>query len=176
MNQAQIALYNEVLKIRPLPGALLDIGCGDTSFIQNLARALPLAQVTGLDIALPKRAVAPSVSFVAGDAAKLPFTSESFDVISSCMSMHHWGDKRAGLAEAHRALTLGGWLLIADPLKKGWLENRVLGWTVERLDGGRFIGHGELASTLNELGFEGVSVELIPKSLGSLSLIKARKP
>ncbi|MCL2807507.1 MAG: hypothetical protein FWD27_05000 [Coriobacteriia bacterium] len=70
MNLAQRALYNEVLKIRPLPRALLDIGCGDASFAQRLAEALSQTQVTGLDIALPKRPVAASISFVAGVCSK----------------------------------------------------------------------------------------------------------
>jgi ubiquinone/menaquinone biosynthesis C-methylase UbiE len=46
--------------------------------------------------------------------AALPFASESFDLVVSSLSAHHWEDPDAGAAEIARVLRPGGRLLIYD--------------------------------------------------------------
>jgi SAM-dependent methyltransferase len=53
-------------------------------------------------------------SFVVGDVASLPFADASFDLVVSTLSMHHWADPRAGLAEIGRVLRPGGRALVWD--------------------------------------------------------------
>ncbi len=53
-------------------------------------------------------------SFLVGDVASLPFPDGSFDLIVSTLSMHHWADPTAGLAEIGRVLRLGGRALVWD--------------------------------------------------------------
>ena len=56
----------------------------------------------------------PTQSFLVGDAASLPLPDRSFDLVISTLSMHHWADVPAGLAEIARVLRPGGRALIWD--------------------------------------------------------------
>ena len=53
-------------------------------------------------------------SFLVGDVAALAFPDGSFDLVVSTLSMHHWADPAAGLAEIGRVLRLGARTLIWD--------------------------------------------------------------
>jgi ubiquinone/menaquinone biosynthesis C-methylase UbiE len=46
--------------------------------------------------------------------AALAFPDQSFDLVVSTLSMHHWANPTAGLAEISRVLRLGGRALIWD--------------------------------------------------------------
>jgi SAM-dependent methyltransferase len=111
---------------------VLEVGCGPGHLSIRLARQLGL-EVTGIDLdpamievargnaerALEDARVPPSEagrppSFVLGDVASLPFADASFDLVVSTLSMHHWADPRAGLAEIGRVLRSGGRALVWD--------------------------------------------------------------
>jgi ubiquinone/menaquinone biosynthesis C-methylase UbiE len=49
-----------------------------------------------------------------GDVAALAFPDQSFDLVVSTLSMHHWADPAAGLAEIGRVLRPGARALIWD--------------------------------------------------------------
>jgi ubiquinone/menaquinone biosynthesis C-methylase UbiE len=51
---------------------------------------------------------------VVGDVASLAFPDGSFDLVMSTLSMHHWADPSAGLAEIARVLRPGGRFLVWD--------------------------------------------------------------
>ena len=53
-------------------------------------------------------------SFLVGDVAALAFPDRSFDLVVSTLSMHHWADPTAALAEIGRVLRPGGRALIWD--------------------------------------------------------------
>ena len=176
MSQMQQAILQAVLRLTPRPQSLLDIGCGNASFTRVMASDLPQTSVVGLDPVLPRRPAPRGIRFVVGDVTKLPFDEASFDVLTSCKSFHHWGDKKAGLQESYRVLKKGGWLVIGDGLIQGWLDNRVMRWMVKHLDSGDIADYNELVSMLKSVGFESTSITMIPKSLNSLFLILAQKP
>jgi len=176
MNQTEQAIFNTVLKLQPRPSTLLDIGCGVASFTATIASALPQTAVTGLDPVHPRRPVPASIRFVRGNVEDLPFNEESFDVLTASKSLHHWSNKKKGLAESYRVLKRGGWLVVGDALIQGWLENRFMGWLVKHLDSGTISPYGELVVQLEEVGFEAISITMIPKSMKSLFLIQAQKP
>jgi ubiquinone/menaquinone biosynthesis C-methylase UbiE len=108
----------------PVGGRVLEIGCGPGHLAIRMAVEHGLA-VTGLDLdpamierAKANAANAPSTNrepdFVVGDAAALPFADASFDAVVSTLSMHHWEDSDAALAEIARVLRRGGRALIWD--------------------------------------------------------------
>jgi ubiquinone/menaquinone biosynthesis C-methylase UbiE len=49
-----------------------------------------------------------------GDVTSLSFPDASFDVVLSTLSMHHWADPEAGLAEIARVLRPNGRALVWD--------------------------------------------------------------
>lgn len=121
-----------------VPGArVLEVGCGPGRLAIRLAREHGL-EVTGLDLdpamieraranaAAPRDGGGPEPSFVVGDVASLPFADDSFDLVVSTLSMHHWADPAAGLAEIGRVLRPDGRALVWD-LRRGlmWFHARV---------------------------------------------------
>jgi len=106
------------------PGShVLEVGCGPGHLSIRLAAEHGLG-VVGLDLdpAMVERARANAgrtatgdePTFVVGDVAALPFEDAAFDVVVSTLSMHHWDDPGAGLAEIARVLKPGGRALIWD--------------------------------------------------------------
>jgi ubiquinone/menaquinone biosynthesis C-methylase UbiE len=104
---------------------VLEVGCGPGHLSIRLACQYGL-DVTGVDLdpAMIERARANAdrtsdgderrPSFVVGDVASLAFPDGSFDLVVSTLSMHHWADPTAGLAEIGRALRPEGRALVWD--------------------------------------------------------------
>jgi len=115
----------------PDGGRVLEVGCGPGRLSIRLARQHGV-DVTGLDLdpamierasANAERAMRPGdqrPTFVVGDAASLPFPDATFDVVVSTLSMHHWADPQAGLAEIGRVLRPRGKALIWD-FRRGFI-------------------------------------------------------
>jgi ubiquinone/menaquinone biosynthesis C-methylase UbiE len=123
-------IAEDIAAAAPPDAALLEVGCGSGPLSVRLAAEHGLA-VTAFDIEPPmiERARArarrtasagkPIPTFLVADVAHVPFEDASFDLVVSTYSMHHWGDKRAGLAEISRVLRPDGRALIWD-LRKGF--------------------------------------------------------
>jgi SAM-dependent methyltransferase len=104
---------------------VLEVGCGPGRLSIRLARQHGL-EVTGLDLdpAMIARARTNAdrlgdgeerrPSFLVGDVASLAFPDRSFDLVVSTLSMHHWADPAAGLAEIGRVLRPGARALVWD--------------------------------------------------------------
>jgi ubiquinone/menaquinone biosynthesis C-methylase UbiE len=112
-------VHNAVLHtLRATPcHRLLDIGCGTGQLASRLAAALPRTRVVGCDFSagMLERAAARNdgVSWVRGDAGRLPFGEGAFDAITSTEAFHWFPDQDAALAEFFRVLRPGGRLLLA---------------------------------------------------------------
>lgn len=98
---------------------ILDVCCGTGDV--SLALARRGAEVVGLDfseamlaVARRRAALDGSVSFVQGDALKLPFDEGSFDAVTISYGLRNLADIPAGLAEMLRVTRPGGRLLILD--------------------------------------------------------------
>jgi ubiquinone/menaquinone biosynthesis C-methylase UbiE len=114
----------------PADASVLEVGCGSGPLSVRLAGDHGMA-VTALDIdpaeieraneRVRRSATAGNRAprFLVGDVARLAFEDTSFDLVVSTYSMHHWADKRAGLAEIARVLRPGGRALIWD-LRRGF--------------------------------------------------------
>jgi ubiquinone/menaquinone biosynthesis C-methylase UbiE len=121
----------DVAAAAPDGARVLEVGCGPGHLSNRLTRQRGL-EVTGLDLdpAMIERARAnadhaghgdePRASFLVGDVAALPFPDGSFDLVVSTLSMHHWADPTAGLAEIGRVLRPGGRALVWD-FRRGFI-------------------------------------------------------
>lgn len=95
---------------------ILDLGCGNgvsTAYLSGKT-------VVGVDLSLKQLIRAkkkyPNRNFLVGDATKLPFKSNTFDLIVAINLLHHLSDKTdTGLKECYRVLKKGGKLLTVDP-------------------------------------------------------------
>jgi O-methyltransferase len=125
---------------------VLDIGCGRGGTCSFLSRYFRPRQVVGLEysrscLALCRRAhPLPRLSFVCGDAAALPFSAASFDVVTNIESSHCYPAPWLFFAEVRRVLRPGGVFCYTDVF--GDLEEpararrrlEALGFVVERQD------------------------------------------
>lgn len=110
--------------VAPAGARVLEVGCGPGRL--SIALAQRGFDVTGLDLdpAMIERAGFNAErlgedeerrpAFLVGDVASLAFADESFDLVVSTLSMHHWADVSAGLAEIGRVLRPGGRALVWD--------------------------------------------------------------
>lgn len=108
----------------PPEAVVLDIGTGPGRVARMIAATNPDLRVMGVDLseemidfaaaARPPRAGEDcgSLDFQIADVVDLPFPDASVDLVISSLSLHHWADVMAGLAEIVRVLKPGAaaWL------------------------------------------------------------------
>lgn len=128
------------------PGhVVLDVGCGTGTLATWIKRAVPEAEVTGVDgdpkiLALARRKAERAGTEVHFDQAlsyALPYPDARFDRVVSSLFFHHLTHdaKMRTIAEIHRVLKPGGELHVADwgAPTNGW--RRLLFYSVQWLDG-----------------------------------------
>jgi SAM-dependent methyltransferase len=147
------------------PGSrVLDLGAGPGSF-RTLRTDLVIVRLD-LEIAGTR---APG-SYVAADAARMPFASESFDLIVSNHSLEHFPELEATVREIGRVIRPGGALYIAVP-DAGTLADRVYRWMAK--GGGHvnpFRSPGEVTSLVERLtGLPLRSTQVLFSSLSFLN-------
>jgi ubiquinone/menaquinone biosynthesis C-methylase UbiE len=109
------------VQLLPHPRRILDVGCGTGRLLRQARRCYPTAELVGVDLAgqmvATASAVTPTrlaVGYVHGRVECLPFADEVFDLILTTLSLRHWTDLPAGIAEIGRVLTPGGVVVLAD--------------------------------------------------------------
>jgi ubiquinone/menaquinone biosynthesis C-methylase UbiE len=118
-----LASYEAVLDGIPGPvERALDVGTGTGAGARAIRQRFPAAEVVGVDVAramlAEARRLVPEVAFVEGDAARLPFDDESFDLVAHQNMIPF-------LDEVARVLRPGGWTLFAfsaGPETPIWVE------------------------------------------------------
>jgi malonyl-CoA O-methyltransferase len=166
--------------IRLPPARILDAGCGTGEALTELTARYPGAAIIGLDFAermiaeAKRRAAALSVppvglaakllgaratsrgriSFVCGDATRLPLGRDSVDLVWSNLMLPSVGEPAAALAEFLRVLKVGGLLMFTsfgpDTLK----ELRAAFAGIDRASHvGRFVDMHDVGDALVETGF-----------------------
>src|SRR5262249_12103653 len=131
----KLRIRDEILESIRWSGSetVLDIGCGRGLLLVGAARHLTTGQAVGADIWLPKaltgnsprrvldnaalEGVAARVDVVAGDARKLPFPDESFDIVVSNFVLHEMQtgpERKEMIREIARVLKPGGRIALVD--------------------------------------------------------------
>jgi ubiquinone/menaquinone biosynthesis C-methylase UbiE len=149
-------------------GLVLDVGTGSGRLAVELAKVKKSDfRIIGLDMsdgmlhkarinALAQKPIK-QLDFVQATAARLPFQDESFDIVTSYASLHHWQEPLAVLNEMWRVTKENGLILLRD-------NRRVLGnpfyhaviWVISRFmrkeERGRWPKSILASYTLTEVG------------------------
>lgn len=94
---------------------VLDLCCGTGDMAFALRRQAPQAEITGADfshsmlvLASKKNSREGSIRWIEADALRLPFSDQSFDLVTSAFGFRNLADYDAGLREIFRVLRPGG--------------------------------------------------------------------
>ncbi len=116
-----IQLYHRVASQADLTGKrVLEVSCGHGGGASYLMRTLSPASYTGLDLNpvgldfCRRKHQLPGLDFVEGNAEKLPFPDQSFDVVINVEASHCYPHLTRFLDEVARVLRPGGHFLYAD--------------------------------------------------------------
>ncbi len=120
-NRACIQLYHHVASQVDLRGKdVLEVSCGHGGGASWIVRTMQPASYTGLDLNpagirfCEQRHQVAGLTFLQGDAQKLPFPDGSFDAVINVEASHCYPDFPRFLAEVARVLRRGGHFLYAD--------------------------------------------------------------
>lgn len=124
-------IYKEIIKNIKLKGseAVLDIGCGDGSFLIDLQKTTKhYGKLTGIDISpgmireaklkTKQNSKYPHISFKVGNLHSISLPDDSIDAIYVLFTLYHAPDKTKAIRELYRVLKKNGLLIIATAGKK----------------------------------------------------------
>ena len=113
-------------------GKILDVGCGFAAVPIEIAKALPEAEITGIDLGLPllelgqrlvdEAGVSDHITLLEGDAHSLAYEDDTFDVVVNTFMLHIVDDPVAMLNETERVARPDGRIMIRD-LRRGLLAH-----------------------------------------------------
>ena len=106
------------------PSSILDVATGTGDLAVALARRIPSARVTGVDLSaemlrvaeakIAERGLADRIAVREGDAEHLEFADSQFDAVTVAFGVRNFEDIGAGLREMHRVLKSGGLLVVLE--------------------------------------------------------------
>ena len=99
---------------------VLDVGCGTGRFTALLGEVFGCATI-GIDASpamLSERSTGATIQFIGADAALLPLRPGCIDLALLSMVYHLLAPPASAIAELHRVLIAGGWVLVRTPTRE----------------------------------------------------------
>ncbi|MDO9535738.1 MAG: methyltransferase domain-containing protein [Bacillota bacterium] len=163
-------------KLSPLKGKkVLDLGGGTGKFAAQMFSAGADVWLLDASPQMLKRAsrILPSDRLILGDAKNLPFSNNTFDIITLVDVFHHIRNQEDTLSECYRILRPGGSLCLLE-FSPECLTIRVLAG-VERFFGepSLFLSPEDLTGLLKKAGFIQIEIQYI---LVDEYVTQAKKP
>ena len=100
-------------RVEGQPGRLLDVGCGEATFLRLAQQAG--WQVTGTELSEAAVRQAPELDLHRGEVWEVRLPADTFDVVTSWHVIEHASDPKRLVTELFRVLRPGGWLVLATP-------------------------------------------------------------
>jgi ubiquinone/menaquinone biosynthesis C-methylase UbiE len=156
----------------PRYGTILDLSCSDGAFIERLHAVSPDLKLFGVDIAAGDIEQAkvnfPYADFRNESVDRLSFGEDTFDMVFSTMSLHHYPNVIGFLEEVVRILKPDGILYITDLIPRSKWTQRFQNWNgcPETYHFEKFYTTEDLKRILDTLGFDirsDMCVSLIPR-------------
>lgn len=152
------------------PASVLDVGCGGGAFLSLIAKVLPDARLTGLDLSAnmvetAKRKLGTLSEVRQGDVEAMPLADETFDAVTCNESFHHYPNAAIALNEIHRVLKHGGSFLLCDMAMSKAMRafaNRL--FPLLNTGDVRAYSEEEICAMLNAAGFGNIRYEVISRN------------
>lgn len=170
-------IASEMMSISP-GDRVLDVACGPGNFTRDFASRAGGGLVVGLDASATMLAVAVretacgNVAYVRGDAADLPFRSDSFDAACCFAALYLIGEPMRALEEIVRVLAPGGRVALLASCSRGALPASAVDAVVRPLSGVRIFDREELTGALAALGMATIEQRVT----GFAQFVSAVKP
>lgn len=197
---AQVTPSDEALDVAcgtgDLTRALADAGAGHVTGLDFTPEMLDIARSKRLTRRHAPRDAVPVIDYVEGDALKLLFDDQSFDIVSIGFGIRNVADPPLALREFHRVLRPGGRLIILEfsrprfpPVALGYhlFCNVIMPRTATLISGDRsgayhylprsintFLSPDQMREALTETGFTGVRTRYL--TLGVCAAVRAVRP
>jgi len=160
---------------------ILDVGCGGGKAVQELARSTSIKKVYGIDyseemVQLSKKVnntfiKQGIVEILLGSVSSLPFTDNTFDLVTAFEAYYFWPNLIDDLKEIQRVLKQGGILLIAnEAYKDDQFEKRNSKW-VKLLDV-QIHTPDEYKDFLTKAGYHIVKIDIVPHKNWIAAVVK----
>lgn len=144
----------------------LDIGCGGGANVKKLLGKSPYGKVTGIDyseISVKKsgkinRAEIKNnrCKILQANVMKLPFTDESFDLITAFETIYFWPDIRKAFEQVYKVLKIGGTFMICNELNGENSKDK--NWT-NVIQGMKIYTSEQIEKTLQGVGFADIKTD-----------------
>ena len=145
------------------PTSLLDIGCGNGSFLalmQPKVPALAGADLSPEMIKVAKERLGDAADLRVADSEHLPWEAGRFDCLTCNFSFHHYPQPQQVLLEMRRVLKSGGHLVISDPWFPGLLRHLAnFAVRLSKLGDVRIYSLDELCSMITAVSLQMVRAE-----------------
>lgn len=161
---------------------ILDVGCGGGATIEKLAAMATDGMVDGVDPAEGSLAVsrahnaqlikAGRVEIQKASVSRLPFSDNTFDLVTAVETQYYWPDLPADMREIFRVLKPGGRLVVIAEMYKGGRYD-LLKWPVMWLLGSSHLSVSDHRELFESTGYTNVEI-LEEHSKGWICAMAAR--
>ncbi len=149
---------------------ILEVGCGGGANVANLLRECPEAKVTGIDyspvsVKTSRKFNADAIkagrcTIESGNVMELPYSNNSFDLVTAFETIYFWPDLSVAFAQINRIITPGGTFFICNEADGDHEEEKA--WEDEISDT-KIYTEDELRGYLAGAGFSRVTTERNPE-------------